>query len=69
MALTKERKGEIALAVLKFMISEKGLRLKPGQTIKEIRDQAKELDIPEDEAVEFAEGLIREIVDEAFSKE
>jgi len=69
MALTKERKGEIALAFLKYVISKDGLWLRPGQTIKEIKQKAKELDIPEDEAIEFCEEVIREIVDKAFPKE
>lgn len=68
MPLTKERKGEIALLVLKHVIAERGLPLRPANTIKEIREKAKELGIPGEQAVQFAEELIREVVDEAFSK-
>jgi len=66
MTLTKERKGEIALTLLKHVISEKGLRLRPGQAIKDIKEEAKKLNIPEDEAIQFAEELIREIVNEIY---
>ena len=64
--LTKERKGEIALLLVKGKMRNAGIRL--ADVKREVHGPAKELGIPPEEAMEFFEGLIRELVDEAFPK-
>jgi hypothetical protein len=62
-----KRKGEIALMFLKNKLRKDGIRL--GQNTKrELGNTAKELGISTEEAVEFAEGLTRELVEEVFAK-
>jgi len=63
--LTKERKGEIALLHLKNRLKSEGIRLKPDMK-RQILNEAKEIGIPAEEAVEFVEGLVREMVEEVF---
>lgn len=61
--MTEQRKGEIALLIVKYMVREKGVRLRPGQN-RELANQAKQIGVPVKEAVEFAVDLYREATDE-----
>jgi len=65
--MTEERKGQIALLYLKNKLKDEGIRLKPDMR-RNIGNEAKALGIPIEEAVEFAEGLVREMVEAVFSK-
>jgi hypothetical protein len=64
--MTEERKGQIALLYLKRKLRDEGIRLKPGMR-RNIGNEAKALGISTKEAIEFAEGLVREMVEEVFS--
>ena len=63
--LSDERKGQIALRVLKHQLQEKGIRLTPNFR-REIGNEAKVIGIQIEEARQFMEEIIRELVDEAF---
>ena len=60
--MTEERKGQIALLIVKHALREKGVRLRPGFN-REIAHNAKQIGIPTEEAVEFAVELYREATD------
>ncbi len=64
--MTEQRKGEIALLIVKRMIREKGLRLTPGLN-REIANKAKQIGINPQDAVEFAVELYKELTDEFIS--
>ncbi len=59
------RKGQIALLYLKNKIREEGVRLTPNMK-RQIGNTAKAIGISTEEATEFAEMMVRELVDEAF---
>ena len=63
--LTKERMGEIALLHLKNKLRNEGIRLKPDMK-RQIGNEAKELGITVEEAMQFAEVFVREMVEEVF---
>jgi hypothetical protein len=63
--MTEERKGQIALLHLKRKLREEGIRLKPDM-IRQIGNEAKALGITTEEATEFVEGIVREMVDVVF---
>jgi len=65
--MAKERKGEIAVAFMKQMLREKGLHLTPNLR-REIGKEASAAGVNIDEAMEFVETIVREIVEEAFKK-
>ncbi len=65
--LTEERKGEIAFKVLKVLLHKKGVTLN-NNTRRVVGNTAKDLGIPYAEALEFAEGVVRELVEETFAK-
>ena len=65
MRLTNERKGQIALILVKDRFRNDGLRLKPDMT-RQIYSDASRLGIPGIEMVQFAEELVRELVEEVF---
>lgn len=67
MAISTQRQGEIALAYLKARIRREGVTIKPGMN-RAIANEAKNLGITTEEAGEFAEMLVREVVEEAFAK-
>jgi DNA-binding transcriptional regulator YhcF (GntR family) len=64
-ALTKERKGEIALQILKHLLVQKGIRIN-GNTKREIINEAKQAGLPENEVLELAEELIRDRTEEVL---
>jgi len=61
------RKGQIALAYLKNKLREEGVRLTPNFR-RQVGNTAKAIGISTEEAMEFAEGMVRELVEEAFAK-
>ncbi len=65
--MKEARKGEIALAYLKNKLREEGVRLTPNLR-RQVGNTAKAISIPIEEAMEFAEIIVRELVDEAFAK-
>lgn len=60
------RKGQIALAYLKYKLREEGVRLTPNLR-QRVDNTAKAIGISTEEAMEFAEGIVRELVEEAFA--
>ena len=66
--MDKKRKGEIAYLFLKRQMQKKGIPL--NQNLKrEIGNEAKSIGIDGNEAVEFTEILIRELVDDLFTND
>ena len=59
------RKGQIALLYLKNKIREEGVRLTPNMK-RQIGNTAKAIGIPVEEATEFSEIMVRELVEEVF---
>ena len=62
MALSKERKGEIALKILKVKIQEDGITLKPHEMRRSVVNLSKKFEVPENELAE----LMVEIMTETF---
>ncbi|MFH1990338.1 MAG: hypothetical protein ABIJ19_00570 [Patescibacteria group bacterium] len=62
------RKGQIALLLFKQRMREQGIRFKPNMR-REVANEAKNIGITVDEAMEFLEIVIGEMFDEAFKKE
>lgn len=60
------RKGEITLAYLKNKLREEGVRLTPNFR-RQVGNTAKAIGISTEEAMEFAEGIVRELVEETFA--
>ncbi|MFW0862145.1 MAG: hypothetical protein ACKKL6_01010 [Candidatus Komeilibacteria bacterium] len=67
--MDEKRKGEIALALIKMRVKDKGPRLNHAEMKREFGNYAKDLNIPINELFEFFEIIIRELVDEAFVKD
>ena len=65
--LSKERQGEIALLFLKHKLQRDGVMLSPS-IHREIGNVAKALGISVEEAMEFAEMIVREHVEAMFPK-
>ena len=61
------RKGQIALAYLKNKLREEGVRLTPNLR-RQAGNTAKTIGISSEEAMEFVEGIVRELVEETFAK-
>ena len=61
------RKGQIAFLFLKHQLREKGVRLTPNFK-REIGNEAKAIGISIEEATEFVESVVRELVEETFAK-
>ena len=61
------RKGQIALLIIRRKLQEEGVRLKPNFR-REIGEKAKAIGISLEEAMEFYETIVRELMDEAFAK-
>lgn len=64
--LTKERKGEIALLVLKHQKKKEGIRLCPETFKRDVGNMAKSIGISSREAMEFAKEIVEETVRECF---
>lgn len=65
--MDKKRKGELAILFLKYYLSQKGVRINPSLK-REIGNQAKAIGVSTEEATEFVETIIYEVVGEAFAK-
>lgn len=61
------RKGQIALLFIKHRLREKGVRL-TSNFKREAGNEAQTIGISTEEAMEFIEGIVREIVEETFAK-
>lgn len=64
--LSTQRKGEIALLVLKFQKKKEGIKLCPESFQRDVGNMAKSIGISKDEALDFARELIEETVKECF---
>ncbi len=64
MALTEERKGQIALLFLKYKIHKDGIDFRNAR--REMGNVANSINIPIDEIMELYELLTREVIDELF---
>jgi hypothetical protein len=64
--MTEQRKGEIAIMFVKFRMRNEGLRLKDVR--RDLGRVASDLGLDIEEVIDFAEPLIREVVEEAFLK-
>jgi FKBP-type peptidyl-prolyl cis-trans isomerase (trigger factor) len=64
--LSEQRKGEIALKLLKHIKKEEGIKLQAERFQREIGNMAKTLDIPKEELKEFARELVEELVADCF---
>lgn len=68
--LNEVRKGQIAIAMLKSIVRDKGIHnLKPNSVRREAGNLAKELDISEDEIFEFIQTITGEVISEAMGKQ
>ena len=65
--MNERRKGEIALALLKYRVGREGIRLTPDIK-RELGNVAKATGIPQDELKEFGRILIEELLEETFGK-
>ncbi len=61
------RKGEIALAILKYRIQKEGIHLGPNLK-RELGNLSKETGIPQDELKEFWKLYIKEFLKETLSE-
>ena len=59
------RKGQIALAYLKNKLREEGVHITPNLR-RQVGNTAKAIGISTEEAMEFTEGIVRELIEEAF---
>ena len=64
--LTKERRGEIAYALMKFRLKKEGIHL--DGIDREIGNIAKATNVPREELHEFVQEIIDELVKEMFEK-
>ncbi len=65
--MDEKRKGELAILFLKHQLRQKGVRLTPNLK-REIGNEAKAIGVEVEEAAEFVEIIIRELVEESFAK-
>ena len=65
--LSKERQGEIALAILKAKMRSEGIPV-GAHLQRTLTERAEELKIPPREFIQFIELLTRELVEETFKK-
>ena len=63
--LSQERKGQLALQILKHIVKEKGIKISSDMR-EEVALEAKQAGIPADEALILLEEIIRELVDDVF---
>lgn len=65
MTMSKERQGEISRLRLKDLLRE---RMGFKNLLEEASEAASKIDISVNEAVEFVEIVVRELVDETFAR-
>lgn len=63
--MTVQRQGEVALLMTKYRFRKEGIRLKPDM-MRDVANTAKEIGITSDEAKEFLEIIVTELVKEVF---
>lgn len=63
--LSEQRKGEIAIALLKYDIKKRGVRLLP-ENKRQFGQVSKETGVPVDELKKFMKPIAQEILDEFF---
>jgi len=63
--LSKERMGEISLAVLLEQFEREGLHVKPREILRDVANRAKKLGIPVGEMAEFTQMAVRAVCDRA----
>lgn len=61
--ISQERKGEIALAVLKYILSQEGIKIH-RHTQRRIGQVAKEINVDPIELTKFYELVVEEMLDE-----
>ncbi|KKT00334.1 MAG: hypothetical protein UW07_C0024G0007 [Candidatus Nomurabacteria bacterium GW2011_GWF2_43_8] len=62
-----KRQGEIALLFFKMKLREQGIKVAPA-LLRQLGNTAKTLGISINEASEFVEMMVRELVDEVFAE-
>ena len=65
--LTKERRGEIAEILIKQMMFDKGITLRPEETKRELGNLAKKTGLSKEEINLFLRPIIEEAMNKAFS--
>ena len=65
--MDEKKKGEIALALLKYRMGREGIRLTPDLK-RDLGNVAKETGIPQGELKEFAKIFFEELLEETFGK-
>lgn len=61
-----EKQGVIALKLVKYYLRQKGVRLQKD-SLRELKNVAKAIDVQPDELLEFIRPLIQEVVNEIFT--
>lgn len=65
--MEEKRKGEIALALLKYWMGREGIRVTPDLT-RDLGNVAKETGIPQDELKKFVKIFVEELLEKTFGK-
>jgi len=65
--MDEKRKGEVALALLKYRMGQEGIRLTPYLK-RDLGNIAKEAGIPLGELKEFTKIFVEELLEETFGK-
>lgn len=68
MALSKDRKGELAFIFLKATLEDKGVELKPKEVKRSVKNMSKNLGISSAEAAEFILEMTKEIYDDTVKE-
>ncbi len=68
MELSNERKGEIALLILKSIKKSRGIVHSVGQIKEEILRLSKDIGISEEEATAFAKDFLTELLTESLDE-
>ena len=65
--MDERRKGEIAMAFLKYRVTQDGVRLTSGIR-RDLGNVAKETGIPQKEVKEFMKILVKDFLEETFGE-
>jgi len=66
--LDEKRKGEIALALLRYDLTQNEIKLNPNDINRRLGNAAKATGITIEELREFSRSLIEELVEKVFGK-
>ena len=66
MTLSNQRKGEIALKIVREMLSHEGIRFDSFK--RDIGNKAKRLGVSEEELLQFSKEIIRELYEKTFAE-